>query len=256
VKDKICIAFDDTNRGFSADRVVADPLLNAQFIERCKVLDVKNPPVEINLQLLNLRKAGLLRGRPRSIRTSFHDEDSYRFASEIAARFIEKRDGTTLDRIICDPETAVSFDTIASEIAPGYLSLQYRWAALNLRKSRSLRPELISHVVRPKSVSFAAVEGLKESELSEQQGIYIFYSSTETLYVGEGGNLRNRVAKHLDHSDNKNLARWFWSNGFRDVRLEVQVLDANTSTKVRRALEAELISTRRPIFNVQRLGLL
>jgi excinuclease UvrABC nuclease subunit len=107
--------------------------------------------------------------------------------------------------------------------------------------------------VRPISVSFAAVEGLRESELSNHQGIYIFYSSSETLYVGEGGNLRNRIAKHLDHSDNKNLARWFWSHGFRDVHLEMQVLDANTSTKVRRALEAELISTRRPIFNVQRL---
>ena len=110
-------------------------------------------------------------------------------------------------------------------------------------------------MVPPTSVSFLAVEGLKESELPGQQGIYIFYSSSETLYVGEGGNLRNRIAKHLDHSDNKNLARWFWSNGFKDVRLEVQILNANTSTKVRRALEAELITTRRPIFNVQRLGL-
>jgi hypothetical protein len=59
------------------------------------------------------------------------------------------------------------------------------------------------------------------------------------------------VAKHLDHSDNKSLARWFWSNGFSRVHLELQILDETTTTKVRKALEAELIASRRPIFNIQ-----
>ena len=60
MRDKICIAFDDTNCGFSTDRVVADPLLNEQFIHRCKDLGATSLPVELNLQLLNLRKAELL----------------------------------------------------------------------------------------------------------------------------------------------------------------------------------------------------
>lgn len=237
---------------FSTDRVVADPALNYAFIQRCRQLGDTSPEAELNIELLNLRKAGLLKGMPRSVRTSLKNEDVYRFASEIAARYLEKLHGTTLDRIICDPQLAAEFDAIASEISPGFSSLQYRWAALNLRKARSLRPELLSQVVRPTRVTVGAVETLVISELPSQQGLYIFYGPLETLYVGEGFNLRKRVAKHLDHSDNRNLARWFWSNGFKDVRLEIQVLDANTSTKVRKALEAELIATRHPVFNVQR----
>ena len=253
MKDKICIAFNETNGGFSADRVVADPVLNRDFIERCKLVGIDAPPIEINLSLLNLRKAGLLKGKPRSIRTSFPGEEAYRHASEIAARYMEKRHSTTLDRVICDPELAAEFDAVATDIAPGFSSLQYRWAALNLRKAKSLRPELLSHVARPISVSLGAIETLVVNELPAQQGLYIFYSCAATLYVGEASNLRRRVAKHLDHSDNKNLARWFWSNGFKDVRIECQVLDEGITTKVRKALEAELIARRHPLYNVQRL---
>jgi predicted GIY-YIG superfamily endonuclease len=253
LKSLICTAFDETCHGFSVDRVVTDPLLNGEFIRTCRGLGVAATPVEINLFLLNLRKRGLIKREKRSIKTSFPDEESYRFASEIAARFIEKRDATTLDRIICDPVLAIEFDALAAEIAPGYSPLQYRWAALNLRKSRALRPELLSHVVRPTGISVGAVQHVVVREISTKQGLYIFYGQKETLYVGEAINLQKRIAKHLDHSDNKNLARWFWVNGFRDVYLEVQVLAENTSTKIRKALEAELISTRHPVFNIQRL---
>jgi site-specific DNA-methyltransferase (adenine-specific) len=252
VKRIVRDAFIESSSNFSADRVVADPALNEGFIARCRELGLSAPAVELNLCLLNLRKAGLLRGLPRPKRTVFNDDINYRHASEIAARFLEKRDATTLDRVICDPERAAEFDSLAADVAAGYSPLQYRWAALKLRKTRVLRPELLSRIVRPTNVSLGAVEKLSETDLPEQPGLYIFYSSTQTLYVGEGSNLRRRVAKHLDHSDNKNLARWFWSNGFEGVMLELQILDSNTSTAVRRALEAELISTRRPLFNVQR----
>jgi site-specific DNA-methyltransferase (adenine-specific) len=209
----------------------------------------------LNLLLLNLRKAGLLKGRARSAKTSFKDEERYRYASEIAARHIEKRESTTLDRIICDPDLAAELDQIASSISPGFSSLQYRWAALNLRKARSLRPELLSQIVPPTRVVLGTIADLNFNDLPAQQGLYIFYGPDGTLYVGEATNLRRRVAKHLDHSDNKNLARWFWSNGFMDVHLELQVLNVKTTNKVRRALEAELIASRRPVFNVQRLEL-
>jgi hypothetical protein len=253
VKEKILTAFEKSCAGFSPDRVVADPSLNLDFINRCRAFGIHAMPVELNLALLNLRKAGLLKGRPRSLKTSFRNQSSYSFASEIAARHLEKRYASTLDRIICDPQLVAEFDQIASEIAPGFTSLQYRWAALNLRKARLLRPELLSQVVHPTSVFLGEIKTLKDENLPMQQGLYVFYGPTETLYVGEGINLRKRVAKHLDHSDNKNLARWFWSRGFKDVRLEIQVLADNTPTKVRKALEAELISTRHPVFNVQRL---
>lgn len=244
-------AFIEVRDGLSADRVVADPELNTRFLSLCRQTAPNISDTEFNLALLNLRKAGLLKGLPRSKRTTFPNEDAYRYASEIAARHIERRDATTLDRIICDSQLVLDFDRIASTIASGYSSLQYRWAALNLRKARSLRPELISQVIPATGIRLGRIEEVQIDELPMQQGLYIFYGPSDTLYVGEGTSLRRRVAKHLDHSDNRNLARWFWEHGFQEVHLEIQTLGNDVSTKVRRALEAELIKSRRPIFNVK-----
>jgi len=245
-------AFEAIRDGFSPDRVVADPALNRRFLDRCRVEWAGISAKDVNKQLLNARKAALLKGSKSSKSTSFKDEDDYRYASEIAARFLEKRDDMTLDDIICDPERAIEFDRIASSICGGYSPLQYRWAALNLRKASKLKPELMSHILKPVGVRLGPVAELSVSELPSEQGLYIFYGGNDTLYVGEAGNLRLRVEKHLGHSDNKELARWFWGNGFSDVNLEIQKLPEGTSKKVRRALEAELISSRHPLFNVQR----
>jgi excinuclease UvrABC nuclease subunit len=50
------------------------------------------------------------------------------------------------------------------------------------------------------------------------------------LYVGEAINLRKRLRKHLDHSDNKGLARWLWENGATDLHLKIHVLEATAIT--------------------------
>jgi hypothetical protein len=68
--------------------------------------------------------------------------------------------------------------------------------------------------------------------------------------VGECENLRKRIRKHLEHSDNKGLAHWLWSHGALEMHLEYHVLPVEVTTRVRKALEAELILSRRPIFNI------
>ena len=55
---------------------------------------------------------------PRARRTSLPDEEEYRFASEVAARYFEHRAGLTIDKLLCDPGTAVEFDAMAAKIAP------------------------------------------------------------------------------------------------------------------------------------------
>ena len=252
LSDIVIAAFLDSREGFSPDRVVADPSINRLFLEICRDKWPGASASEANKCLLNARKAGHLKGIKRSKYTSFKDEDDYLYASEIAVRFLEKRDDVTLDDIICDPKRASEFDKIASRICPGHEPLQYRWAALNLRKSSKLKPELMSHVLRPTGVRLGPISELVLSDLPMRQGLYIFYGGQHTLYVGEAGSLRLRIEKHLDHSDNKEMARWFWENGFADVNLELQELPENTSKKVRKALEAELITSRHPLFNILR----
>jgi hypothetical protein len=252
VKKLIRQAFESVHQGYSADRVVADPDLNQSFIAACRSLGIDAPISELNASLLNARKASLLTGIETTRRTEFSDLDEYQFASEIAARFLEHRSQVTLDQILCDPSLAAEFDSLAAQITPGFSSLQYRWAALNLRKLKLLRPELLAHVVVPTAVQVAHVDGLDLENLPVEQGIYIFFNSTDTLYVGECDNLRLRIKKHLFHSDIRTVAHHFWKHGTSDLLLEIRVLPSSTSTRIRRALEAELIASRRATFNIKR----
>lgn len=201
---------------------------------------------------MNARKGGHLSECERSRQTRFRDEEEYAFASEISVRFLERRDGTTLDRVICSPEKAAEFDELAGRLAPGYTSLQYRWAALGLRKRKALKPERMSHVVASEKVKIDRVEDLVIEEVTMNQGLYVFTDSEskKTLYVGEASNLRNRLRKHLEHSDNRWLARWLWEHETADIWVECHELPSSTSKKVRKALEYELIQSRRPEFNV------
>jgi hypothetical protein len=251
MKVKIRLAFDDSSRGYSPDRVVADPELRRAFIERCRALGLVGSEATLNRALLNLRKQGGLRGR-KSRRTTFLEQDQYRFAAEMAARFIERRDGISLDAIICDPALATEFDEIATRLSPGFSSVEYRWAALNLRKKKRLKPELLSRVVRAEAVERFDFQTLDLRKISARSGLYVFLTSDCVLYVGEAENLQNRIRKHLDHSDNKGLARWLWEQESPNLILETHVLPDTIGTRIRRALEAEMILSRNPTFNIKR----
>ena len=238
--------------GYSADRVVADPELNAKFLLACRSLGLDALARVLNGCLFNSRKASLLAGIPTTQRTEFSDLGDYQFASEVAARFLEHRSQVTLDQVLCDPDLAAEFDQLAASIVPGFSSLQYRWAALSLRKTKRLRPELLAHVVPPIAIQIGRIDEIDLAKLPMEQGIYIFYSQKETLYVGECENLRLRIKKHLEHSDIKAVAHRFWEKGTSDVFLEVRVLPSTTSGRIRRALEATLISSRHAAFNIKR----
>jgi site-specific DNA-methyltransferase (adenine-specific) len=251
MKESVVRAFQRTSQGFSPDRVVADPELNRVFLDECQRLGLNYDPATINRSLLNSRKCGALRG-VRSRRTVLENQADFRFAAEIAARFLERKHETSLDQVICDPLLAEQFDQIAQTIAPGGTPLDYRWAALGLRKQQRLRPEMLARVARPVEVVQLAVDGVALHALPKAPGLYLFYSNQATLYVGESDNLQNRIRKHLDHSDNKELARWLWQYGDTPLHLELQVLDRSITQRIRRALELELIRSRSPVFNVKR----
>ena len=251
MKGKLKLAFEATSGGYSPDRVVADPDLNRSFLAACRQFEVLGADAALNRALLNLRKRGELRGL-HSIRTSFPFEEQYRFASEMAARFIERRDAVTLDAIICDPELANEFDQFAERLAPGFKAVEYRWAALNLRKLRRLKPELLSRVVQAPLVDTYAVAELEINRIPCEQGLYILFTRDSVLYIGEAENLNSRIRKHLDHSDNKGFARWMWEQGSSELFLEIHLLPSGTTTRIRKALEIELIRSRNPTFNVIR----
>lgn len=249
MRTKIKRAFLAVRDEQSVDRVIADPELNARFIEACRSEGLQAPATELNRRLLNMRKSSDLAGL-KSRRTIVRNQDEYAFASEIAVRFLERRDKVSLDQVVCDPSLAAEFDRCASQIAPGFTPLEYRWAALRLRKTRKLRPENLGRALPAIDVRQSAVRELDVSHIPSSQGLYVFFDSSSTLYVGEAKNLHKRIKKHLEHSDNKGLARWLWEHGAGDLYIEYHILSDTTATRTRKAMEAELIRSRTPIFNV------
>jgi len=243
-------AFREIRDGFSVDRVIADPELNLRFISACRHRQLSDAAVDLNMKLQNTRKGAGLAGTIR--RTVVRNQDAFAFAAEMAIRSLERKHRTTLDRVLCDPELAGEFDTVASAIAPGFTPLEYRWAALGLRKKSHLRPELLGRVVPTKVVGPILIRNLTLSDLPAEQGLYLLLDPERVLYIGEAQNLRARFKKHLDHSDNKFLARYIWELGQDDLLIEYHVLPQDTRTDVRKAMELELIRSRRAEFNVRR----
>jgi excinuclease UvrABC nuclease subunit len=90
--------------------------------------------------------------------------------------------------------------------------------------------------------------------IPRKPGVYLFRDKSGYLYIGEAGSLRTRVSKHLDHSDRKALAHYFWHEGITDVVVELHVFDPDSAAKksgARRAYESNLIDKRNPRFNIR-----
>ena len=193
-------AFAQSYRGFSPDRVVADPDLNAHFVDRCQRLGLVGNARVWNTLLFGLRKAGKLIDFPTTRRTSMSWEecDDFLFASEIAFEALLQQSASSLDEILCDPAIAVTFDDLAARFAPGFSPLQYRWGALTLRKrakvarSRGSILKVPSRLQTPIMIDGSNPGELSQiEELSDAPGVYLVTGDgNERLYVGETVSLK------------------------------------------------------------------
>jgi predicted GIY-YIG superfamily endonuclease len=254
IREVVRDAFLATHRGYSTDDVVICDKLNEQFIFLCKSRLPHIADKEFNWALINLRKRGQL-GAVATHKERVNYED-FLHASEISARFLYDKYGVNTDRAFCDPQLRREFDNIAVSISPGINPYLLRKGALRLRKARQLKPELVPRIVdwRTDVLDFPAQKVAENPEVIPQKpGVYIFRDTSGYLYIGESENLYLRVKKHLDHSDRKSLARYFWSNELRTVIVEIHVFDPNSNARLkthRRAYEASLIQSRSPRFNM------
>jgi site-specific DNA-methyltransferase (adenine-specific) len=181
-------AFRATYDGYSLDRLVADRDMNARFAEACRSRGLPGEARSWNRALFGLRKTGALADIPTLHRTemSWEDCDPFLFASEIAWGQLVDQGCDGLDTILCDPLLAAAFDDIAGKWAPGFTSLQYRWAALKLRKSSKVvraRAKLLgdAHLSRG-----ATLDKSGRQRVPEQSGVYIvFGKKSAPIYAGE-----------------------------------------------------------------------
>lgn len=194
-------AFGDVHDGYAIDRVVVDPDYNAKFLRRCRELGMDQSDFELNHALFNVRKSKKQRERagveipPTTRKTEFHDFDDYQFAAEIAARVLQRTDGATLDRVLCDPVLAAKFDQIALQLV-NQTVLKLRWAALNLRKTHRLQP-ISPDATEYDLVSVGPVQSVNLTDLVDLPGLYAFYDQSRPIFAGETEKLRHRISLHL-----------------------------------------------------------
>ncbi len=226
-------AFRQTHDGFSADRIVTDPDLNEAFVAACTTLGLVGDARTWNTLLFRLRKAGKLADIETVHQTdlSWDDCDRYIFASEIAWQsLLNDKAAGSLDEILCDPALAAEFDRRAGQFAPGYKPLEYRWAALKLRKeakyARSRASVLESLRSRPQFGETWSMNDLQAAALPAGPGLYVLSRTpTHKLYIGETLDLRRRLT--LKQSQVK-----AWQAVSDSISVQALPMDCSTAGKL------------------------
>ncbi len=252
-------AFAAVSGGFSVDRMMADPVMVDQFQQACDEAGIRGTPAARNRQLFELRRAGRLAADGIEVcqRTvfSWREQSAYLFASEIAwRRLSDEHPNTTLDDLLCDPRLASQFDQLAERFSPGYRPLEYRWAAIRLRK----RIDAMRCLVMASSDGTPALDPFMEAsimpierglpflaEIPETGGVYVIMSQDEqAIYLGDCFDLRDRTLRHFGNDDVLKQ----WTTCFGNVIMKYVVSD--TAGSERQDFRGPLMARFRPAWNV------
>ena len=243
--------FGEVRDGYSVDRVIADPQLNRRFLRRCRELGLSGTDYDLNWALMNARKKGDLSHLPKTKRYTITEIDEFEYASELAVRYLQQEKTVSLDQIMCDPELASEFDGYASRLAPGFSPLQYRWAALGLRKAGRLGGEAGEIDGMPELDPLGKVATLRLGKVPEVGGLYLFSSEDERVFLGQTDNLRHRMDRHMEVSASHGLPDWLWDTEKKPLQIWVAGLPEVTRS-IRQKMEVLLVRMWKPLLNLPR----
>lgn len=254
--DGIVEAFARSNRGYSVDRLVADPILNEDFQTQCDRLSIPGTQAERNRFLFRIRKSGRFKqsGIETSNLTSFDWQhlDPFLYASEIAWRRVsELYANASLEEILCDPRLAKQFDEVAMSQAEGYSPLEYRWAALKLRKQGSTARKRGQDLSLDKFTTndWHPMVDLEVSRFVPRPGLYAIRCNDDYLYAGETSNIRVRLGLQLSESA---IRRWP-AQQREPSELQIAIREVATVEDARLARQSQLLNWYRPRWNFNEL---
>ncbi|MDF1747075.1 MAG: site-specific DNA-methyltransferase, partial [Gimesia sp.] len=245
-------AYKKAAKGNSVDRIIADPVLNASFVDECSLLKLRGRPSEWNLTLLGMRKTGHFPDikATKRVQMPFQKMDPFEFASEIALRRMLDMGYPSLDHILCDPYAASRFDSYARSLAPGFRSFDYRWAALRIRKEarawKNSSEQFLKSKLRKKNNTFDLAE-INLNKIHQSPAVYALKRGADDslpVYIGETWNLFDRAERTL--SVIPALNQFVPNSG--DWLLELYDIK-NSDHSGRRGLQSYLIGKTKPKMN-------
>jgi hypothetical protein len=250
---RIIQAFGEVRSGYSVDRVIADPELNRKFLRRCRELGVSGTDYDINWSLMSARKKGELSDLPRTKRYTEREIDEFEYASELAVRYLEEQRGASLDRVVCDPDLAEEFDRYAARLAPGFTPLQYRWAALGLRKAGRLTGGAEASIRAPDLEPLGKANTIKISSVPNNGGLYLLSSEKDRVFLGQTDSLRHRIERHMEVSASEGLPDWLWDTRSNPLRISVASMP-EIGRSTRQKIELVLVKKWKPVLNLSRVA--
>ncbi len=246
--------FVANHHGWSLDEVLLSDERRQLIVNAAKKIDATIDEKLLWEGLVRLRKAGKLKIETTQRATT--DYGAALPAAEIAARKMQDELAVSFDQILVDSKLLKEYDKLAREIDAHSENYILRKAALRLRKSCQLKPELVTRVTDwkreivtwPIEVAKRNIDGIPS-----RPGVYIFRDATGYLYIGQSNNLRERLGKHLIESDRVSLAKYLANQSDKAITLEFHIFGKGSpaeETIVREAYESELIRSRKPKLNL------
>ena len=251
----IAQAYLETREGSSVDRVIADPAMNQHYLNRCRELGATGTDFDLNWRLMNARKRSYLSEIPKTKRYTASGIDDFEFSSEIALVHVkhqadkDRGQVITLDKILCDPELAMLFDEIAEKLAPGHSRLNYRWAALKVRKAAGRDFTMAKSAKLPTFDRIGNTKSIRLGRIPTEQGIYLFQSADDSIFVSHTDNLRHRVERHFESSDSKGLPDWLYDSKQKGIELGI-IPTPTISSAERKRIELKAVAKLEPLLNV------
>jgi hypothetical protein len=253
---KIIDAFKKTHGGYSLDRVLANPELARQFVEQAQKLGVDAPPALINRRLLRIRKAGKLK-----VKTTAGDKERdispFLIPAELAFAQLTYQYEVSYDDLLADPEVGAAFDALALKIGRGGNIVDYRLAALHLRKNiRSRRSDEVEKLANLGITDLThrwhlvgAFAKITLDDVSPAEGIFALSEPNRFLYLTKYPNVREGVDRFRNPDLLAALGNRFWTPSPESISVQL-IQEEDTNGVTLRLLELKALEVYRPIFNL------
>ena len=254
-------AYLEIYEGFSTDRVVVDPDRNCLFIQACWKRGAQATQAFLNRQLLNARKAnkiGKIEGVNRYL-VPRSKMDDYLFASEVGLRLVQDiqhlKDGRriSLDDILCDPKLGKSFVEIASSLAPGFKPVDYRWAALSVRKALNRKSYLTSEAELPVFNLLGTRDRIRPSKLPDSAGFFWLTSADLSFYIGHSNSIRRQIERLIDSRFEEKILEYRSDSLFEPAPVTFSIANyEGFSPSARDPVKGQLVERYFPRMNAQK----
>lgn len=203
-------AFADASKGHSAETLLFDPIRNAIFVRHCRDAKLLGDARTWNEFLLELSRGDRLKGEAKVKKSSLKTIQPACEAAEIAFQMLSVDYAMDLETILCTPDAAAEFDSIANLFGDEGSTMDYRSAIWHLRRIATGNKNV--RAAKNKAVKFIddelpepqSIQSYLESCSDEPTaGVFAIADPDSILFVGQSSDIAARL-RHISANEGWN----------------------------------------------------